>query len=141
MANKDMKKRAGIAVAAGVVVAGALGASAATLGSLNASNLGSAQAVVAACQEDGKVIDVTWGVADAAAGAKAKTTTNEVVVSNLSDTCKGGEYQLVVTGANDEALAVESGTVADTRFGHALSVPTQDITGVQLTINGGTARA
>ncbi|MFZ1362838.1 MAG: hypothetical protein WAS05_07885 [Candidatus Nanopelagicales bacterium] len=49
MANKNMKKRAGIAVAAGVVVAGALGASAASLGVLNASNLGSASTTVAAC--------------------------------------------------------------------------------------------
>lgn len=140
MANKNMKKRAGIAVAAGVVVAGALGASAASLGVLNASNLGSASTTVAACQQAGVPINVDWKNATPAKGEAYKATTTDVIVSDLSDTCKGGEYQLVVTDKADIPLQTFTGTVKDSSFKDELTnVPTDSIYGVTLTITGGTA--
>lgn len=140
MANKNMKKRAGIAVAAGVVVAGALGASAASLGTLNAQNLGSAATTVAACQQDGQVIGVDWKNAAPVNGEAYTATTTDIGVSNLSDTCRGGEYQLVVTDQADAPLQTFTGTVEGASFDNQLkNVPTEDIYGVTLTITGGTA--
>lgn len=102
MANKNMKKRAGIAVLAGVVTAGALGASAASLGEFNVQNLGSSEGVVKSCQSPNQKINVSWDVAKGQ--TKKESALASFTVSNLSAACIGGDAQMIIRNATNQPI-------------------------------------
>ncbi len=102
MANSKMKKRAGIAVLAGVVTAGALGASAASLGEFNVQNLGSSEGLVTSCQDPKQKINVNWGVAQKQ--TKKESALATFTVSNLSQACVGGEAQMIIRNASNQPI-------------------------------------
>lgn len=102
MASSKMKKRAGIAVVAGVVVAGAVGASAASLGEFNVQTLGSSEGVIQSCQNPDQKIDVNWGVAPKQ--TKKESALNGFTVTNLSAACIGGDAQMIIRNASNQPI-------------------------------------
>lgn len=139
MANKNMKKRAGIAVLAGVVTAGALGASAASLGNLNVQTLGEAQGKIVSCQADGVPVDVNFKTDIAGTSGTTKRNVTGVDVSNFSKACEGGAIQVAVLNDNNQVIGKPvSGTIKDLKFSgdFAKAPEVADANGVVVTVSG-----
>lgn len=78
-------KRTLIALAAGIAVTGGVFASAASLGGVQSTSLGSSATVVASCDTDGVALDYST-----AYNAESGTyVVNSVTVDNINDACKG----------------------------------------------------
>lgn len=126
-----------LVLGAGVVVAGAVAASAATL-DLNSDTLGTGTTAVVSCQED--PITVTWGA--------PTYTTNDysvasVVLTGVDATCQGLPFSLTLADAAGASLAqstapttlAAAATTTVTTFS-PMSVSTTDIENVTLTVAG-----
>lgn len=130
------RKKAVIAVLAGVSIAGIASASAATLGGLTGGSLGSDDSVVAACDSDG--IGIAYTTAYNAAAQKYLVS--EVTFSGVNAVCNGKAASVTLRdGAT--ALATTSSasiTVAANAFSLTLgsAVPAADVDGVSLIISG-----
>lgn len=78
-------KRTLIALAAGIAVTGGVFASAASLGGVQSTSLGSSATVVASCDTDGVALDYST-----AYNAESGTyVVNSVTVDKIADACKG----------------------------------------------------
>ena len=96
-------KRTIIALTAGLAVTGGVFASAASLGGVESSNLGSSATVVASCDTDGVAVDYSTAY-DAATGTYL---VNSVTVDKISDACKG---QLIEVSLKDTDGKVTTST-------------------------------
>lgn len=114
MALKARNRKIGIAVAGGALVAGVFAASAASLGSLTASDLGTTANVVAACQTSG--LGVNWGTSTyAGAGTATSTSGSTYTVSAVDLTgvlaaCNGQNVKVQLADAAGAAVPNGSGT-------------------------------
>lgn len=108
-------RKIGIAVAGGALVAGVFAASAASLGTLTVSNLGTTAEVVAACQNGGLTI-TTWTPQTYQAAATATPTTGSTYLTGgatlggLSAACQSKPYKLTVAKADGTSLAESTGS-------------------------------
>lgn len=100
-----MKNRVLIALGAGVVVAGAVAASAATL-NLQADTLGTGTSAIVSCQDD--PITVTWGTPTY---NNNDYTIDSVVLTDVEATCYGLPFKLTLADGAGASLA-ESTTPA-----------------------------
>jgi hypothetical protein len=89
-------KRTLIAIAAGIAVTGGVFASAASLGGVESTSLGSSATVVASCDTDGVTLDYTTAY-DSASGTYLVDT---VTVDGISDTCKGESIEVSLKNAD-----------------------------------------
>lgn len=94
-----------LAIGAGVVATGAVAASAASLGTLNASSLGTSTTVVASCQTSGTPITVSW---DAPTYSSNGYFVSGATLSGLDSACNGKNVKMVV--ANTGGTALTNGT-------------------------------
>ena len=91
MKMKSMRKKS-VAILAGVAIAGAVGASAASLGGLGGNDLGADTGDVASCDTDG--IDVAYTTSyDATA---AEYLVDSIDLSDINVNCAGQAYDLTV---------------------------------------------
>ena len=125
-------RKIGIAVAGGALVAGVFAASAASLGTLTTTNLGTTAAVVAACDTDG--IGVTWGGSSylgvatgvtppsSTAGSTYNLTT--LTLTGVDAACNTQNYKVTLAGANGTAIATATpGVVAVAPAGVVVTFP------------------
>ena len=116
-------RKIGIAVAGGALVAGVFAASAASLGTLTATNLGTTAGVVAACDTDG--IGVNWGASSylgvatgvtppsATAGSTYELT--QLTLTGIAAGCNTQNYKVTLAGASGAAIATATpGTITGT---------------------------
>jgi hypothetical protein len=96
-----------LAAAAGITAVGAVSASAATLGGVNADSLGVDDSVIAACDTDG--IDVDYTVTYSAAGLTYNV--DDVVLSDVAAACDGLSYSVTIADGAGTALGTSTGTV------------------------------
>ncbi len=132
-----------LAAAAGVVATGAVAASAASLGTLNAESLGTSSTVVAACQDGGGEIDIAWGEPTYAGNANPANSTYNVATvdfSNVEAACDGLSYKVTLaddTGASigevDDTVSLTAGEFTAT---FAPAVDSKAVEQVTLTIYG-----
>lgn len=92
-------KRTLIAVVAGIAVTGGVFASAASLGGVTSTNLGSSATVVASCDTDGVDLDYSTSY-DTASGTYL---VNSVTVSKIDDSCKGEQIEVSLKSADGRA--------------------------------------
>ncbi len=97
-----------LAAAAGITAVGAVSASAATLGGINADSLGVDDSVIAACDTDG--IDVAYTLTYSAAGLTYNV--DDVILSDVAVACDGLDYSITLAGAGGTALDTATGVVA-----------------------------
>jgi len=100
------KKSALLALAAGVVVAGGIAASAATLGGLNSVSLGADQTVVAGCDSDG--IGLSYNTAYSA--ATHGYAVSSVTLNGVASECNTLPFKLTLS-SDSAQLAEVTGTV------------------------------
>lgn len=131
MAQLKRTHRVAIALCAGLFGAGAITASAASMGELNVQNLSSTQAQITSCQDPDQRIDINWGLE-----ADSKPTVANFVVSNLSKTCDGGQISVVINGKSGKSVDHASGIVKAGEFKSDAKVDPSDVTGVIVTITG-----
>jgi hypothetical protein len=99
-----VKKRAVLAVLVGVIAFGLAIASAASLGGINADQLGADETVVASCDTDG--VDIAYATSyDVTAGAYV---VDSVTVSAIAAACFGQDVSVTLT---DGIAALDNGTV------------------------------
>ena len=131
--SKSMRKKS-VAVLAGIAIAGAVGASATSLGGITTGNaIGAENGEVTACDDTGIVIDYTTSF------RAGEYMVDSVVVSDVDVDCAGLEFGLTLLDAADAEMATASGnvvltdndptTVADTEF-------TVDVAGDNVSANG-----
>jgi hypothetical protein len=164
MKMKSMRKKS-VAILAGLAVAGAVGASAASLGGLNSENLGAETGIVASCDDTGINVDYTT-VFEITTPANAETgdpATGEYLVTaiNLSDVspgCAGQTYDftaidgdgVIIFAAADGTLTLsgaENDALLDTNDGNTASIPVpegaeflaESLEGIALSISGTTS--
>jgi hypothetical protein len=149
MKMKSMRKKS-VAILAGLAVAGAVGASAASLGGLNSENLGAETGIVASCDDNGINVDYTT-VFDSDVGEYLVTAIN---LSDVSPGCAGQTYDftaidgdgVIIFAAADGTLTL-SGAVGDepnTNDGNTASIPVpegaeflaESLEGIALSISG-----
>lgn len=118
MAIKDLSRRsrALTAVGAGCVAAGVLAASAASLGTLTVSTLGTTANVVAACQTDDALALTSWGstysgASTATASTGSSFNVNSVVLTGVAAGCQGKSFKFVLATSTGASLTETSGTV------------------------------
>ncbi len=100
-------RKIGIAVAGGALVAGVFAASAASLGTLTATSLGTTASVVAACDTDG--IGVNWGTSTYSGAGTATSTsgsTYNITTLDLTGVAAGCVGKTVKVQLADSAGAV-----------------------------------
>lgn len=135
-----MKKRAGIAIVAGVVTAGALGASAASLGEFNVQSLGSSEGLVTSCQDPKQKINVSWNLKKDQ--SKKESALTGFTVTNLSAACIGGDAQMIIRNASNQPIGgTVDGTVKSAKDGTGVFTGSNtanpaDVTSFVLTISG-----
>ncbi|WP_420450966.1 hypothetical protein [Ilumatobacter sp.] len=126
-----------VAVVAGLLVAGAVGASASSLGGVSAESLGSDVGIVLSCDDDG--VTTSYGTALLSALPVVST----VAFGDVDAACVGLDYQMALLGAGGTVLVQHSGVVGSgggisINLG-ALSLTRPSaalVTGVSLTITG-----
>ncbi len=134
----QFQKKSVIAVLAGVVVAGALSASAATLGGVYRAQLGGDAATVASPVTRG--VDVTWGTSYSSA-AKAYVVTGLTVTAHDHSEAipPTAQVRLTVTNAGGSSLgeftSTDGGASWTTPAGTILA---EDVEGLAVVINGTT---
>jgi len=101
-------KRLVIAAAAGIVAAGAVTASAASLGGVSDNSAGADSAAVATCDSDGIDVDYTMVYSPSSEAYNINT----VELDEVNGACEGLTYYLTISGTGGTALADDSGTVA-----------------------------
>jgi len=89
-------KRTLIAITAGLAITGGVFASAASLGGVTSTNLGSSATVVASCDTDGVDIDYTTAY-DSASGTYL---VNTVTVDGIDASCKGEQIEVSLKNAD-----------------------------------------
>lgn len=122
----------GLAVLAGVGIAGLVGAAAASL-DLTTNSLGSDTEVIAACDPDGITVDYTTVYNS---GTQLFDVT-EVVLSGVDAACSGLDYEIVLTDGG-ATLTSTTGTAASTTTTAALStfVDAALVDGISVIISG-----
>jgi hypothetical protein len=150
MKMKSMRKKS-VAILAGLAVAGAVGASAASLGGLNSENLGAETGIVASCDDNGINVDYTT-VFDSDVGEYLVTAIN---LSDVSPGCAGQTYDftaidgdgVIIFAAADGTLndlGETPDTLLDTNDGNTASIPVpegaeflaESLKGIALSISG-----
>lgn len=111
-------KRLFIAAAAGIVAAGAVTASAASLGGVTGNSAGADSAAVATCQTSGP-IDVDYTMVYSSDDSDYNVDTVEL--TGVDAACDTLTYYLTISDASGAALADDSGTVA-LGGGNAMSI-------------------
>lgn len=125
----------GLAVLAGVGVAGLVGAAAASL-DLTSSSLGADAQVVASCDTDG--IDVNWVTGYNATAQRFDL--EDVELTGVAAACDGLDLEIVITDAADASIATFSGSAASGTTTAALSTPVdaEAVEGIAVVISGPT---
>ena len=133
-----MSRQLLLALGAGGAVTAAVVASAASLGTVDSTDLGAGTSVVAPCDGDGIGVSYTT----AFSGGAYNVTT--VTLSNVATACTGQGVK--VTLYDDDDTEVGSGTLASSTFaGNTAAVtisgsaPAEDVTGVAVVISGAAA--
>lgn len=136
------------AVTAGLAIAGAVGASAASLGGLESDQLGADTGVVAGCDDNG--IDVRYRTAYHRRSGQFRV--NRVILRNVSAECRGLPYQLALFGADGTSYEVDGNSlrvrnVRDRDPGPGTDLagvarirvrfPAENVDGIALVIGGG----
>lgn len=100
----------------GMLVSGVGVAFAASLGSVTASRVGGGNVAIAACAPS---INLQWSngsvspvLSTAAVASQATFKVNNLFLSNLSSTCNGQPFKLVIASTLGTQLAATSGTVS-----------------------------
>ncbi len=99
-------KRTLIALTAGLAVTGGVFASAASLGGVTSTNLGSSATVVASCDTDGVKLDYTTAY-DAASGTYL---VNSVTVDGIDAFCKGEQIEVSLKNSDGKATTTTTRT-------------------------------
>ena len=103
-----------LAVGAGVVATGAVAASAASLGSITPSGLGTSTAAVSGCQSGS--LTVAWATpvynATAGAGSTPTYTSASVTLGGVAAACQSKTYKLTVGGTSGATLSEATGSTA-----------------------------
>ena len=97
--SKNMRKKS-VAILAGIALAGAVGASAASLGGLGGEDLGADTGDVASCDTDGIIVAYTTSF-DAAAG---EYLVDSIELTDVNVACNGQAYDLTVLLTDFDAL-------------------------------------
>lgn len=98
------------AVAAGMIVAGVVGGSAASLGSVSVTQLGSGSGVIAACDTNGMTISwVVSSISYVAADGEYEYT--QVGLSNVNAACDTSAYSLSLATGTSALLKTQTGTL------------------------------
>jgi hypothetical protein len=123
----------GLAVLAGVGVAGLVGAAAASL-DLTSSSLGADANVVASCDTDG--IDVNWGTGFNSLAQRFDL--QSVELTGVAAACDGLDLEIVITDAADATIATFSGSATSTTTNALLSSPVdaEAVEGIAVVISG-----
>jgi spore coat protein U-like protein len=100
-------KRTIIAITAGLAVTGGVFASAASLGGVTSTNLGSSATVVASCDTDGVSVDYDTAY-DAASGTYLLTS---VTVDGIDASCKGEKIEVSLKNSDGKASTTTSRAV------------------------------
>ena len=129
-------KKLMIAVLGGVLTAGLVGASAATLGGLSSGGLGAEDQIVAACDTDGITVGYT-NTYSAAAQAYQVTAVNFTGV-NAACNAKAASVSLRNNTTNLGTTNVASITVATSAFSVTLGAPVaaSAVNGISVVISG-----
>jgi hypothetical protein len=136
-----MNRKIALAVGAGVIAAGGVLASAATLGGVTAGSLGTDSAVVAGCTSSG--VTIKWNAtppAYAGAVAPANSTYNTAnAVVNVPTSCVGKKLSLAVAdnSGSSSGPSVATGSVVSLQDGDntvTLSAPVNSKTVLQTTV-------
>jgi hypothetical protein len=130
---KIQPKGSRLAIAAiGVLAFGA--ASAASLGGLSSTDIGSSDTVVASCDSDG--VSVKYITSYSAATSQYEVTT--VKLSGIDAACANQVASVTVKDAGGNALASGSATVASTSESIPLSAPVsaESVVGASVVISG-----
>jgi ABC-type transporter MlaC component len=99
-------KRTLIALAAGIVVTGGVFASAASLGGVTSTDLGSSATVVASCDTDGVDLDYRTGY-DSKSGTYLVDT---VTIDGIDASCKGQQIEVSLKNADGSASTTTTRT-------------------------------
>ena len=99
-------KRTLIAITAGLAVTGGVFASAASLGGVTSTNLGSSATVVASCDTDGVSVDYATAY-DAASGTYLVKT---VTVDGIDASCKGEQIEVSLKDTDGRATTTTART-------------------------------
>lgn len=123
----------GLAVLAGVGVAGLVGAAAASL-DLTSSSLGADASVVASCDTDG--IAVNWGTGFNT--LEQRFDLQSVELTGVAAACDGLDLEIVITDAADATIATFSGsaTSTTTTASLAVAVDAEAVEGIAVVISG-----
>ena len=129
-------KRAAIALLGGVSIAGIAGASAATLGTLTSTSLGSGDSVVAACDTNG--MGITYSTAYSASAQKYQVTAVNFTGVDPACNAKAASVSLRNGTTELQTTSVPSITVASTSFSITLgtAVEASLVNGTSLIISG-----
>jgi hypothetical protein len=125
----------GLAVLAGVGVAGLVGAAAASL-DLTSSSLGADAQVVASCDTDG--IDVNWVTGYNATAQRFDV--EDIELSGVATACDGLDLEIVLTDSLDAQIGSFSGSASSGTTTAALTTPVdaEAIEGIAVVISGPT---
>ena len=132
MKIKTIKGRRLAVAAIGIAAFGA--ASAASLGGLTSTNLGSNDTVVAACDANG--VSIAYTTSYDATASKYQVTS--VALSGIAAGCAGQTAAITVKGTGGTSLANSTVTVAGTSETMTLSTPVaaESILGASVVISG-----
>ncbi len=149
MKSKNMRKKS-VAVLAGIAIAGAVGASAASLGGLGGEDLGADSAAVESCDTDGITVGYTTSF-DATAG---EYLVDSIDLSDINADCATQTYDLTALGTDAAGDPVEEdfggpvilttdsdldlvndGMTIDTS---GITLTAESVTGLAMTISGTT---
>lgn len=128
-------KRVAFAVGAGLVAAGAIGASAASLGGITGQSLGADDAVVASCDTDGITTAYTTAY-DAGTGAYNVTG---VDLSGVNAACNGLDYALTLADGSNVSLDEATGVLSVTLGAASIAVTpvaAEDVERLAIVISG-----
>lgn len=133
-----MSKQLMLALGAGGAAAAAVVASAASIGTVNSTDLAAGTGVVAPCDSDG--IDVTYTTAYNAATDQYDVTT--VTLAGVADACIGQRVKITL---NDGTVSLDEADVAAPTYtggvdaqtaDFTVAAPAADVTGVAVVISG-----
>jgi hypothetical protein len=130
---RQSSKRFAVA-ASGLVLFGAVAASAASLGGLTSTNLGANDTVVASCDTDGVTINYTNSY-DATSG---KYKVASVTIGGIAATCEDQTLAVTLKGSSGTSLGAVSTTVVGTSETLSVSgtVAAESVIGAAVVISG-----
>jgi hypothetical protein len=145
MKSKSMRKKS-VAVLAGLAIAGAVGASAASLGGLTRDNLGADTGVVAACDSNGITVGYTTSFDATAVDTSGPTgvafgayVVTEILLTDVDVACNGQAYQATLLDDAGAAISsIPAGTLTVASNAATITVPdilAESIEGIALTIS------